>query len=100
MPITDALKTAKQLQQAGLPAAAAELLAEKFEETAQATQADLKDFIRQEFAQFRAEVRGELNTRFAEQEAKFERAMRTQLMAIIAIVSLAVAIIKLFPNWH
>jgi hypothetical protein len=110
MPITDALKTAKQLQQAGLPPAAAELLAEKFEETAKATQENLRDSLRPEFAALRQEFasqRAELNGKFAqlegkfgEQEAKFERSLRTVTGILIAVISLAVAIIKLFPNWH
>jgi predicted nuclease with TOPRIM domain len=107
-----------------LAPAIAEVLAQKFEETAQATHESLKDFIHQEFAALRAD----LNVRFAqlegkisqvegkvgqlegkisqvegkigELEAKFERSLRTQLGIIIALVSLAVAIIKLFPNLY
>ncbi len=138
MPITDALKTAKQLQQAGLTPAVAELLAEKFEETAQATHGSISELIRQEFAALRSELGiqfaqidgkfvqmegkfaqidgkfaqidgkfAQIDGKFAqmegklgELEGKFERSMRMQLVAIIAVISLAVAIIKLFPNWH
>ncbi|MFI5399586.1 MAG: hypothetical protein ACHQZQ_00860 [SAR324 cluster bacterium] len=89
----------------------AEVLAEKLEAAAQATQQDLKDFIRQEFAQFRqelkaefAQVRSEMNVRFAEQEARFERSLRLQLQiilgAFVGVTTLAIAIIKLFPNLH
>lgn len=121
MATTDVPKTAKQLQQAGLTPAAAELLAEKFEETAQATQGSISELIRQEFAALRGELgikfaqidgkfaqidgrfahlEGRMEGKFGELEGKFERSMRMQLVAIIAIVSLAVAIIKLFRNWH
>jgi len=78
----------------------AEVLAEKLEAAAQATQQDLKDFIRQEFTQSRQEI----NTRFAEQEARFEGGLRVQLAAIltaiVGVTTVAVAIIKLFPNAH
>ena len=96
----------------------AEVLAAKLEITAQATQQGLKDFIRQEFAQFRqevkaelAQVRAEMNNRFAQTDVKFAE-MRTELHSslrdqtlkllavLIAAISLAVAIIKIFPNAH
>jgi hypothetical protein len=96
-------------------------LAEKFEETAQDTHESLKDFIRQEFSALRSELgikfaqidgkfaqidgkfaqlEGRMEGKFGELEGKFERSMRMQLVAMIALVSLAVAIIKLFPDWH
>lgn len=43
---------------------------------------------------------GQLEGKLGELEAKFERSLRTQLGIIIALVSLAVAIIKLFPNLY
>lgn len=46
MPITGPLKTAKDLECAGLSPAIAEVLAQKFEETAQAAHESLKDLIR------------------------------------------------------
>jgi len=85
----------------------AEVLAAKLEATAQATQQDLKDFIRQEFAQFRQEMK----TGFAQSDVKLAE-LRTEMhatqkdlafkliAAMVAAISLAVAIIKLFPNAH
>ena len=91
------------------------------------TREDLKDFIRQEltmqfaesdnrFAQFRqeqkaefAQVRHEMNERFAATDVKFAE-LRTEMHAtqkdlaykliatIVAVTSLGIAIIKLFPN--
>ena len=123
----------QDLRAAGFSPQQAEVLAEKLESAAQATQQDLKDFIRQElttrfaeadnkatqfrqdvkaeFTQFRqdvkaefAQVRGDMNSRFAEQEARFERSLRvllaTILTAFVGVTTLAVAIIKLFPNAH
>jgi len=93
------------------------------------TREDLKDFIRQEltmqfaesdnrFAQFRqeqkaefAQVRHEMNERFAATDVKFAE-LRTEMHAtqkdlaykliatIVAVTSLGIAIVKLFPNAH
>jgi len=129
MPITQERQTMQELRAAGFSEQQAEVLAAKLEAAAQATQQDLKGFIRQEFAQFRQET----VTRFAEADAKFAQfrqevkaefaqvrmemdvkfaELRTEMHAtqkdlafkliatIVAVVSLAVAIIKLFPNAH
>jgi len=116
MPITDALKTAADLRKVGFTEEQAAILAEKYEETAQAQSQDLKDFIRAEIqggrAELRAEtadlrmgirgVRGEIRAEMADLRAEFHSALRDQLLKIvtilIAVVSLAVAIIKLFPD--
>ena len=49
MPITDALKTAADLRKVGFTEEQAAILAEKYEETAQAQSQDWKVFIRAEF---------------------------------------------------
>ncbi|MFI5400919.1 MAG: hypothetical protein ACHQZQ_07710 [SAR324 cluster bacterium] len=107
MPITQERQTMQDLRAAGFSSEQAEVLAEKLEAAAQATQQDLKDFIRQEFAQSRQEN----NTRFAEMDVKFAE-LRTEMHAtqkdlafklmatMVAAISLAVAIIKLFPGAH
>jgi vacuolar-type H+-ATPase subunit I/STV1 len=107
MPIIQERQTMQDLRAAGFSQQQAEVLAAKLEATAQATQQDLKDFIRQEFAQFRQE----LNTRFAEMDVKFAD-VRTEMHAtqkdlafkliatLVAGLSLAVAVIKLFPGAH
>jgi hypothetical protein len=129
MPITQERQTMQDLRAAGFSQQQAEVLAAKLEATAQATQQDLKDFIRQElttrfaesdnrFAQFRqeqkaefAQVRHEMNERFAATDVKFAE-LRTEMHAtqkdlaykliatIVAVTSLGIAIIKLFPNAH
>ena len=115
MPITDALKTAAELKLAGFPENQATVLAEKFEETAAAVSEDLKSFISRELDRKLTELRGELIGKLNEQRGEltgklnelrveFHSSLRDQtfkLMAIlIAALSLAVAIIKLFPNAH
>jgi len=129
MPITQERQTMQDLRAAGFSQQQAEVLAAKLEATAQATQQDLKDFIRQElgtrfaeadakFAQFRqevkaefAQVRQEMKTAFAQTDVKLAE-LRTEMHAsqkdlafkliatLVAAISLAVAIIKLFPGVH
>lgn len=100
MPITQERQTMQDLRAAGFSQQQAEVLAEKLEATAQATSQDLKGFIQHELSA----LEGRLNVRFAEQEARFERSLRLQLAAIltafVGVTTLAVAIIKLFPNAH
>jgi len=125
MPIIQERQTMQDLRAAGFTQQQAEVLTEKFEATAQATAQDLKSFIVTEldkrfgeldkhmdkrFAEVDkrfAEVDkrfAEVNGRFSEQEAKFEHALRvhltTILTALVGLLGLAVAIIKLFPNAH
>jgi hypothetical protein len=129
MPITQERQTIQDLRDAGFSQQQAEVLAAKLEATAQATQQDLKEFIHRELtglearldARFAglegriqvhsAEVHAELRARFAESDAKLAE-LRTEVHAtqkdlaykliatLVAVVSLAVAIIKLFPNAH
>ena len=118
MPITQERQTIQDMRAAGFSEEQALLLAAKFEATAQATSQDLKSFISAENERLRAELRADMkqlradldvrfaqiDSRFAAQEARFERALRVQvaaiLTAIVGVTTLAVAIIKLFPNAH
>jgi len=90
----------QDLRAAGFTQQQAEVLAEKFEATAQATVQDIKAFFVAELDKRFALV----DQSFAEQEAKLERALRMQMTGILAafvsLLGLAVAIIKLFPNVH
>ena len=100
MPIIQERQTMQDLRAAGFTQQQAEVLAEKLEATAQAASQDMKGFIRLELSA----LEGRLDARFADQEARFERALRMQLAAIltafIGVTTLAVAIIMLFPNAH
>ena len=116
MPITDTLRTAEQLRRVGFTEEQAILLSAKYEETAQALGQDLKEFIREQNSTLRTEIRADSQALRAEFDtfqmemrsehnalrAELHSAMRDQLMKFIAvmamIISLAVAIIKLFPN--
>jgi hypothetical protein len=111
MPITQERQTMQDLRAAGFSQQQAEVLAAKLEAAAQATQQDLKDFIRQEFAHFRQEVKVEFTQIRSDMDVKFAE-LRTEMHAtqkdlafkliatIVAAISLAVAIIKLFPGAH
>ena len=123
MPLTGTLQTAEELRRAGFTEEQANLLAGKFEETAQARSQDWKEFIRQEFSLFKNEIdrsfegfEGRMETRFEAVNTKFEgvntrieavraelySAQRDQLLKfvtiLVALLSIAVAVIKLFPD--
>jgi hypothetical protein len=78
-------------------------------ETTHANNQDLKEFIRaemaglrNEMAVLRSEIKGEIRAEIAVLRAEMHSALREQLMRFITIVfglvTLATAIIKLFPN--
>ena len=123
MPLTDTLKTAEELRRAGFTENQANVLAGKFEETAQAQSQDLKEFIRGELTAFEARLEARLDARFEGVNTKFEgvntkfeglnarieavraelySAQRDQLLKFVtilmALLSIAVAVIKLFPD--
>ena len=126
MPITSERQNIQDLRAVGFTEAQSVLLAEKLEATAKSTSDDMKAFIVAELdkrfsalearldarfaavdarfaavdARFAA-VEARMDTRFAEQEGRFERAMRLQLVSIltafVGVTGLAVALIKLLP---
>jgi hypothetical protein len=116
MPITNPLQTAQRLEALGFPARQAQGLAEILEETTQANNQDLKEFIRGEMAGLRSEIAGlraeikadmavlrsEIKADMAGLRAEFHSALREQLMRFVTVVfglvTIAVAIIKIFPN--
>jgi len=117
MPITEELKTAQELRAAGAAPALAELLAAKLEATAAAARdSAFRDFLAEmkslradidvrfaqvdvRFAETRAQI-VEMKAQNAETRAALETSMRVWMAAWIAALGVAVAIIKLFPNWH
>jgi hypothetical protein len=114
MPITEELKTAQELRAAGAAPALAELLAAKLEGVAVATRdaafrdilVEIKALRGDMNAEFKS-VRADMDLRFAKMEtliaesrASQETSMRVFMAAMIAALGVAVAIIKLFPNWH
>ncbi|MBI4081982.1 MAG: hypothetical protein HY423_05160 [Candidatus Lambdaproteobacteria bacterium] len=90
MPITQERQKFQDMRAVGFSEDQAALLAAKFEATAQAASEDIKAFIS-----------SELDRRFAEMEARFERSLRLQLAVILSafvgVTGLAVAVIKLVP---
>lgn len=109
MPITDTLKNAESFRRVGFTEEQANLLAETFEQTAHAQSEDLKSFIRAELGAMEGRLEAKLDNLEARTDTKIEglradmqSALRDQLLKIvistIAIVSLAVTILKLFPN--
>ena len=96
MPITNALETARRLTALGFSSQQAEGVAQLFEDTAKDIHGDLatKDFVRAEIA----ELRGELKTDIANLRADMRGEFRQQLMWFfavqVALLSAAVALIK------
>ena len=83
------VKTATDLEAAGLPQAAARVLASKFEETAALAKKSAEDGlqprfaeIRAEFAQFRADMRAEFAQLRADMQQSFRSVQSTTLTAI------------------
>ena len=104
MPITQERQTIQDLRSVGFSEEQAILLAAKFEATAQATSADLKAFIVAELDKRFAALDvhfAALDVRLAEMEARFERALRVLLVALVTtfvgVSGLTIAIIKLLP---
>jgi hypothetical protein len=82
MQITDTLKAAKELQQAGLPSSQAEALAQQQERTAQELVANIRAAFAPEFASIRSEfvlVRAEMNSLKTGLQGEFREALRDQL---------------------
>ena len=107
MPITDTLRNAEGLRQAGFTENQAKDLANRLEDTARAQSDDLKSFIRQEMAGLEARIRTEIasvRTQVESVRAELHSSLRDQMLKfitiLVAVVSLAVAAIKLFPDWH
>lgn len=102
MPITNPLQNAQRLEALGFTARQAQGLAEILEEAIHANNQDLKEFIRAENERLRTDLKGEFRAEIAGLRAEMHSALREQLMRFITIVfglvTIAVAIIKLFPN--
>jgi len=92
MPITEQLRTAEQLQQAGLPHNAAVLLAEKIEAAAQATHDTALDRFRTELRSEIAALDAKISARFADMSARFAdvgksiRTAQTVLLSALAVL--------------
>lgn len=101
MPITAERQNIADLRAVGFTEQQAVVLAEKLETAAQAVSQDLKGFIVTELDKRFGPLRADMELRFAQMEARFERSMRLQLAtilsALVGVVGVAVAIIKLFP---
>jgi hypothetical protein len=93
MPLTNTLETARRMEALGFTHQQAQGFAELLEDTANAPQQDLKDFIRGELGSLEGRLRSE-----------FREELRKQMLwffsLLTGLLGLAVAIIKLFPNAH
>ena len=72
MPLTDTLKSAEEFRRVGFTDEPSNLLVNKLEETAHAQVQDLKEFIRSEFGQQRAEFERRMEAQEERTTARFE----------------------------
>ena len=113
MPITDTLQNAKRLESKGLTPEAAQEISSIVEEATLAGQQDFKEFFRNELANLESNLENRLGARIEAARAETKEnylslkvemhsLARDQLLKFFAILvlslTLAVAIIKLFPN--
>jgi hypothetical protein len=120
MPITNTRENAKKLESLGAPTPLARGIAEILEDAIQANNQDLKTFFREELQREMALLRSEIKAEFASlrseskadiaslrsdmhvMRADLQREMRQQLLWFFTmaagIATIAVAVIKLFPN--
>lgn len=104
MPITEELNNIKTLESAGFDHKQAEALAGIIEKAQVSGREDLKEFIRSENNNIRAEInnlRNELKQDIKDLEVRMAHAQRDLLVRIFGIVvgtvGIAVTILKLFP---
>ena len=108
MPITDTLKNAEDFRRTGFTEEQSNLLANKLEEVVQANNEDLKGFIRQQNEQLKMELRGEIRETSSERRAEFHESLKDLTIKILGVTigvtigaaTVAVAVIKLFPNFY
>ncbi|MDR4508049.1 MAG: hypothetical protein MRJ65_07395 [Candidatus Brocadiaceae bacterium] len=107
MSITEELKNVKKFESVGFTHEQAEALAETIEQAQSASQQDLKDFIRNEFAKLVEYFESKLNTqqkdfncKLSSLEARLMVSQKDLLIKIFGIgvgtVGIAVTILKLF----
>jgi hypothetical protein len=102
MPILDTPQSAEEFRQAGFTERQSSLLAHKLEEAVQKNNEDLRQFIGKALGDLETRMVARMEIGFQSLRAEFHSQLRDQLLKMfaiqIAILSLAVAVIKLFPN--
>ena len=107
MTLTNTLDNTRKLEESGFPPQQARTLSEILEQTAVASQKDLKDFISGQTEILRGEIRaeteklrGEIRAETEKLRAEFHREMRLQMFWFIsvqtAIIVAVAALFKLF----
>ena len=114
MPITTELQNLRELKDVGFSEPQAEKLAELFERSQNQGFEKFAELLDRRFSELEARLsafESRIDAKFAGVDGKFEvlraefyKALHDNLMKtfafVVGVVSLAVAIIKLFPNWH
>ena len=86
MPITNTLETSRRLEGAGFAPKQADVLSGLFEETAKATQQDLKAFIIEQLAALEMRFEVKLDSRSSQTEVRLVREMRQQVIWILGVL--------------
>jgi tetrahydromethanopterin S-methyltransferase subunit G len=98
MPLTNTLQNARKLEALGMPAEQARGVSEVVEEAVAAVQLDLKDFIRSELEKHTARIDAKIEAMRAEMHKAIQEQTQRYIFILIGLLSLAVTVIKLFPN--
>jgi hypothetical protein len=88
MPLTHTLQNACKLAALGIPVG----------EAAAAVQFDLKDFIRSELEKLSARIDARMEANRADMHKSIQEQTQRYIYILIGLLSLAVTVIKLFPN--
>jgi flagellar biosynthesis/type III secretory pathway protein FliH len=110
MPITSELQNVRELKEVGFSEKQAEKLAELFERSQSQGFEKFAELLDRRLGEMEARFNARLDafearvdSKFESQRAEFYKALHDNnlklMAAVIAVVSLATAIIKLFPNW-
>jgi len=104
MPITTELQNMRELKQVGFSDPQAEKLAELFERSQSQGFEKFSEILDRKLGEMESRLELKLGGRIDGLRAELYKALHDQLIKIFAlvvgVVSLAVAIIKLFPNWY
>ncbi len=104
MPITTELQNIRELKEAGFTEQQAEKLAEIFERSQQQGFEKFVEVLDQRLGEMEARLNAKFDSKIDGLRVEMYKAMNDQLMKMFAlmvgVVSLAVAIIKLFPDLY
>lgn len=100
MPITSELHNTRRLRDAGFSQEQAEILAELLEDSQQQGFEKFAEVLTLELGKVRHELNGEIKDLRAEMHASMKDLAVKLMTLVVAVVTVAVAVIKLFPDLY